>query len=362
VSDLNPRDDAAGGPGRKDSSEPDGPRVGLDFGRTTTRLALPDEAGGVEVVAIPTVLGYSGAQAAPIRVHAVGARALSRRDHLKLVSPFEVSPTLCSELVRDFAAGVLEELGDRFPTGSWGVINCPIGATDREASVRRRLAAAFFDRFVTADDDFLVAVGLGSLEISSHCAVVNVGSEAVSAALIYGGSPRPEDRTVVDYGAACPELVLRNAIGKRYPELDLTRPTLREIKEEFAFVAPARRRAVLDVRFQGFQKHVDLTELVQNAFASLLGPLLKAVRGVLAMCPSDDIEAFQGNIVLAGGYAAIDGLGDRLQSELRADGFEHARVLKPDSASELVARGAALWARCVPEKEWGIPLFTERSV
>ena len=351
MSDANPRD----------VTESDEPRIGVDFGRTTTRIALPDGAGGLDVVKVPTVLGYSGARAAPVRVHSIGKRALERRDHLKLYSPFEASPAICDSLVRDFAAGLEEELGGRLPSGAWGVINFPIGATAREAGLRRLLAGLLFDRVLTADDDFLVAVGLCSLDVSSHCVVVNVSSEAVSAALIYGGAPKPEDRVVMPYGAACPELALQNAVAQRYPELDLTRPTLQKIKEQFAFVPPARRRAILEVQFQGLAKEVDLTELVQNAFASLLGPLLKTVRGVLAKCPSDEIEVFQSNIVLAGGYAAVDGLAERLQDELQADGFEYARVLKPDCASELVARGAAFWAHCVPEKQWGIPLFTARG-
>ena len=81
-------------------------------------------------------------------------------------------------------------------------------------------------------------------------------------------------------------------------------------------------------------------------------------REVLALCPSDEIEAFQRNVLLVGGGARVLGLASRVQEELRADGFDFVRVHAPEQPSCLVARGAYLWAQSLEDDDWSIPLFS----
>jgi actin-related protein len=144
----------------------------------------------------------------------------------------------------------------------------------------------------------------------------------------------------------------------RYPELLLTGWTLSKLKESLAFVPPARRQCTLKIQYRGHEKVVDITDVIQEACATIVRPLLRATREVLACCPSDEIEAFQRNIVLAGGGAEIPGLVQRVEEELRADGFELARVRKANDARLLVAKGALRWAQILREDQWSIPLFS----
>lgn len=335
-------------------------RVGLDLGRRETRIVLPGADGtpDARVRSFPTVLAYSREEARPIRFSCVGERALARRDHLRLVNPLTAPAEGRSEVLSDFARHLRELLGKGSPGTPWGVVNCSVGASAEERTIKRSIANQLFDRVVLADDTFLLALGLGSQEVSSHSIIIDVGATSTRVALMHGEAPRPEERFEVPVGGVRVEEALRAALALRYPELLLTGWTLTAMKESLSFFPPARRRALLRIRFRGAEKTVDVTEAVGEAMASLLRPLLKATRAVLAKCPSDEIEAFQRNIIIAGGGALIPGLVQKVEEELCADGFELARVRRPENATQLVARGACRWAQHLPEKEWSIPLFS----
>ena len=76
------------------------------------------------------------------------------------------------------------------------------------------------------------------------------------------------------------------------------------------------------------------------------------------MCPSDEIGSFQKNILLVGGGACMLGVAQRVEAELRADGFDQVRVTAPESPERVTAKGAYLWAQSVSDDDWSIPLFS----
>lgn len=346
--------------GREQSTDDDAPRIGVDLGHHETRIVLPPvrEGGRDTVLRFPTVVGYSRAEAAPIEFSCAGARALERRDHLRLVKPLELSEAEGRDSMRDFARHLRKRCGRRWPEGAWAVINCSPTATPDEQTLRRVFAGELFDRFLLADDTFLLALGLGSQEISSRSVVVDFGETSIGAAQIRGREPMPEERVEVPFAGASVSKAFEQSFRQRYPELLLTDQTLKDIKEALSFTSPEERELVLKIEFRGAEKEVDVTDLVQAACQRVLPPLGKAIRSILAKCPSDEVETFQKNIVLAGGGASIPGLAQHLEADLRADGFEQARIYVPDDPTVAVALGAACWGRLLPEKEWGIPLFS----
>ena len=335
-------------------------RVGLDLGRSETRLAFAGGSPGApaRVVVFPTVLAYSRPEAEPIRFTCAGERALARRDHMRLVRPLSAPADSRGEVLCDFARHVREHFDKGGPGPPWGVVNASVCASADERTIKRTIANQLFDRVVLADDTFLLALGLGSHEVSSHSIIIDVGAASTRVALMHGETPRPEERFEVPAGGARVDETLRAGLSLRYPELLLTGWTLTRMKESLSFFRPAHTRALLRIRLRGAEKTVDVTEVVAEAMAGLLRPLLKATRVVLAKCPSDEIEAFQRNIVVVGGGARIPGLVEKVEAELRADGFDLARVRRPENSTELVARGACLWAQQLPDNEWSIPLFS----
>ncbi len=342
------------------SSDGGAPRVGVDFGSCETKLALPfaSTAPQPHYLHVPTLISYSRPEAEPIQFSCIGNAAVDRRDHLDLQNPLTVPAAERGRVLKDFAMHLRDLMQKRKEPSAWGVVGCPSDLDGPEAMARRMLANELFERVVFVDDMFLTALSVASQEVRQHSILVDVGHASIRGVLMQGIAPDAEHRVHVDFG--CDRLV--DAVGKalllRYPELVLTDVTLERLKRKLAFVHPARRRCRLRLRFRGRAKLIDVTRAVEEACARIVGPVLKATREILARCPSDDIESFQRHILLVGGGAHIPGLAARVQDELRADGFECARVRSAKNASRLVARGAFEWAQQLPPEEWSIPLFS----
>jgi actin-like ATPase involved in cell morphogenesis len=335
-------------------------RIGLDLGSYETRFALPDETetSRCRTSCVPTLLSYSRQEAEPVRFSCIGEKALSRRDHMRLVHPFRSSLEGRGLILRDFAHHLRELCRRRGQPAPWAVVNCSVGASEEEKAMKRTIANELFDRVLFVDDTFLLAIGLASQEVCQHSILIDIGCTSIRGALMHGETPSPEERVEVPCGGAKVDDALRRCFSMRYPELLLTGWTLSKLKESLAFVPPARRRCELRIEYRGKERVVDVTDVIQESTATIVRPLLRAAREVLACCPSDEIEAFQRNIVLAGGGAEIPGLVERVEEELRADGFELARVRKANDATLLVAKGALRWAQLLREDQWSIPLFS----
>ena len=336
-------------------------RVGLDLGDLETRIALPPEDGapGPRFLSVPSALSYSLPEAEPIRFCCVGARALERRDHLRLVHPLRVGVGGDeAHVLRDYALKLRGLFQKRSAPAPWGVIGLTEASAEEEKDAKRAVAGAMFERFVFVDDMFLIAVAMTSQAIRQHSIIIDIGQTSIRGALMHGVAPLSAERTEVAFGSEQMNRAYREAFALRYPELMLTDPTLEKIRGRFAFLAPRRRQCLLEIKCRGTVKAVDVSEIVEDASVVILRPILRAARDVLAMCPSDEIESFQKNILLVGGGARMLGVAQRVETELRADGFDQVRVTVPESPELVIARGAYLWAQSLGEDDWSIPLFS----
>lgn len=335
-------------------------RIGLDLGSRETRFALPAEEPGGEAlfVTVPTLLAYSRQEAEPVRFSCIGDKALARRDHMRLVNPLRSGLEGRGLNLRDFAEHLRDLIRKRGEPSPWAVVNCSVAASEEEKALKRALANELFDRVLFVDDTFLLALGLASQEIAQHSLLIDLGATAIRGAFMHGETPSQDEHVGHAHGGFRVDEALRRSFSLRYPELCLTSWTLTQLKESLAFVAPAKRRCELKIQFRGKEKTVDVTEVILDATSTIVRPLLRVARDLLALCPSDEVEAFQRNIVLAGGGAAIPGISERVEEELRADGFELARVRLAADARLLVARGALRWAQLLREDQWSIPLFS----
>jgi actin-like ATPase involved in cell morphogenesis len=335
-------------------------RIGVDLGAHETRLAFLDGSSGEEerLAFVPTLLSYSRKEAEPVRFSCIGDKALTRRDHMRLVHPYRSGLEGRGLILRDFAHHLRELLPRRGGPAPWAVVSCSTSASEEEKAMKRTISNEMFDRVLFVDDVFLLAIGLASQEVSQHSIVIDIGASSIRASLMHGEETTPEERVEVPNGGSRVDEALRRGFSLRYPELLLTSWTLSQLKEKLAFVPPHRRRCGLAIEYRGRERRIDVSEIVQEASAAIVRPLLKAAREVLALCPSDEIEAFQRNILLVGGGAEIPGIVERVEAELRADGFELARVRKPADSKHLVVKGALRWARMLREDQWSIPLFS----
>jgi hypothetical protein len=62
------------------------------------------------------------------------------------------------------------------------------------------------------------------------------------------------------------------------------------------------------------------------------------------------------NIIVTGGGSEIHGLCEKIETELRADGYDSARAIRPADYKRLVARGALKIAENVRDDQWQVPM------
>ncbi len=340
-------------------------RVGLDLGSAATKVVLPPgpgETGPPRPLVVPSRIAYARPGALPCPFSCVGTRALERRDHLDLRHPFACADDEdLGSTLRDFGRhlrGSYQRRKDELP---WGVVACPASATQAARDLRRVVGGEIFDRIALVDDVFLAAVAIDSREVSQHSVLIDFGDESVRAAIFHGSAPEAGERVSVAFDGAAWNDAFRDRLRLRYPELHFTDPTLTSLRESLAFLSPAARRTSLELRYQGGVMAVDVTRTIAEASAVALRPVLRAARDALALCPSDETEVFQENIVLYGGGAALPGLRARLEEELLNEGYDFARVRTVGNPRTLVAEGAYRWASRLDDADWSIPLFSFAS-
>lgn len=345
-------------PGRHDPV-----RLGLDLGSFETRFVLPGTGEGRETQALvlPTLIGYTRSGGEPA-ISCVGRRAASRRHRMRVLNPLLVEDADGDTALYDFAGHLRDICLRHGGANPWGVVSCSV-ATDPVRAARKRIVAnEIFERFSFVDDVYLLALGLGSREICQHSIIVDVGYTSVRAAVMRGQVPERKEVFEVPVGGKHVDDELRIGLTVRYPELLVTDYTLTQIKERLSFVDPASNRSRLQIWLRGAQKVVDVTDIVSNACEKLIQPIIEVIRQVLAHCVSDHVEAFLRNILMVGGGSTVKGIVDRVQQELRTEGFEEATVRKPLNPTLLTARGALRWAQLLEEDRWSIPIFSYRPI
>jgi len=333
-------------------------RVGLDIGHHTTVFQVAsrlEEALLPRTYVIPSVVAYPGGRLGDPRTLLVGNEALLARDRCELIHPLDSGN---ARALKDFTA-YLRQLMD--PTGRreiWGVVSCMQAASPEEEKRVRALANEIFDRTSLLDPALLMATAYGCQDVARNSLWIDVGARSIRVTLIHGGSPETSDSIVIEGGGNALDERLQRAIHKRYPDLELTLLTVRQIKERLGYVAPASRPCKLVVSYDGTALELDIAPIVERACEPLVEQILEGMWQVLPRVSSDSAEELLGNIILAGGGAAIRGLRERLQMEVRRAHGSSANVRIADRTATLVANGAIRWAYFLKEEDWEIPVFS----
>jgi rod shape-determining protein MreB len=129
--------------------------------------------------------------------------------------------------------------------------------------------------------------------------------------------------------------------------------TIREIKEQNAFVGNVESPVMVGVLMGGKMRTVDLTEQIRSACEELLKQTFEATKVLIARGSSDSVGELLQNIILTGGGSRIRGFNTELQRLLTEEGYESPRVhLAGDEYKQFVAKGALRAARQTKESQW----------
>jgi rod shape-determining protein MreB len=294
-----------------------------------------------------------------------GQEALNYRTHLDLVWPLKDG--FVSDLdVGKRLAGHLRELIDPGRQQKlWGVVGAPANATAQKQKDLRSTMVGVLDRIVIVPEPFLASMGLredkgpmskgSELDPTKNSLIVDIGAGTTDLCLVRGYFPTEDDQISFPKAGSFIDERLHRAIQQRYPDLNVSLVTVTQIKEQHSYVGPETRDATVKVYVDGRPQRLNFGELVHEACEALVPLIVNGIKNLLKRCDSDSTEKILQNIIVTGGGSQIDGISERIQQLLRADGYDEAVTQTPADYKRLVARGALKIAQSVRDDQWQMP-------
>jgi rod shape-determining protein MreB len=347
--------------------------VGVDLGTNTSVIVASCDGKPIELKQDieRSVVGYPKAGIIPGILPSeaevlFGDEAINYRLHLDLKWPlhegFVHDVDVCKVFTRH-----LRSLVD--PDGSrtiWGVVGAPANASPQRQKDIRGTMVGVLERLLIVPEPFLAAMGLrddpafkrasGESDPTKHSLIVDIGAGTTDLCLVRGYFPTAEDQISFPKAGNFVDDMLYQGICRRYPDLKLTRVSITQLKEKHSFVNGYPRDAKVKVYVDGRPQVLDFGEIIEEACDALVPFILKGIKELLSRCDSDSIVDVMQNIIISGGGSEIHGLCEKVQTQLRDEGYDCARCVRPSDYKRLVARGGLKVAENVREEQWQVPM------
>jgi rod shape-determining protein MreB len=343
--------------------------AGLDLGTHTTCLKVITPGSGDLLVneIAPTLVGYAKEgiveNLLPGNAKVLfGQLAVRNRLYLRIVHP------LANGVVDDLAAArdYIRHLRQMIQAPATAEIRVLAGipaSADRGA--REKLLRAldgFFSKALLVPEPFLAALGFRDetrlndpayIDPVRNSIFVDIGAGTTDICLVQGYFPTSEDQISVPFAGDRVDAVLQESIRRMHPDVVLSIPKVREIKETFSFVGKPDQPIHVNVTIGGKPRKLELSEPIGDACQQLLLKTLENVKAVIAQASSDTAAELLQNIVLTGGGSLVRNFDTELQRLLLEEGYERPRVLTVgDNYKQHVALGALVAARQAKEHQW----------
>lgn len=343
--------------------------VGFDWG-TNTSCLQGNYAGESELVVnelVPTVVGYAKEgivnDLLPGNASILyGQQANQYRLHLNLKQPMIDGVLFDHASARDFALHLRTLIQVEPGTEIRAVIGVPANADASARENIRQAVSGIFHRVILIPEPFLAASGYrGESRLNDPTYVdpvrnsmfIDIGAGTTDVCLVQGYYPTSADQISLSFAGDKVDQLLDEGIRRTYPDCELTKHKIREIKEKFSFVGQTAQPCIASVMISGKARKLDVTEQVCAACTALLQQIFIAVKDLIPRASSDTVEELLQNIILTGGGSRIRGLDSELQRLLAEDGYEKPVVkLVGENYKEFVAKGALKAARSAREDQW----------
>jgi rod shape-determining protein MreB len=348
-------------------------RVGIDLG-TNTSVILASRGGkpvDLKKDLVKSVVGFPKAGIIPGILPSdkevlFGEEAISFRLHLDLKWPLHEGFVRDVDTCRMFTKH-LKSLVDPDPsTRLCGVVGAPANASpERQRDIRATMIGVL-DRMLIVPEPFLAAMGLrddpgfqgssGQDDPTKHSLIIDIGAGTTDLCLVRGYFPTADDQISFPKAGNYIDDLLEQSVSRRYPDVKLTRVSITQIKEQHSAVKGCSREAKVKVYVSGRPQVLDFSAIIQDACDAIASPILKGVKELLSRCDSDSIAEVMRNIIVTGGGSEIHGLCEKIEADLRAEGYDCARAIHPADYKRLVARGALKIAENVRDEQWQHPM------
>jgi rod shape-determining protein MreB and related proteins len=229
----------------------------------------------------------------------------------------------------------------------YGVIGAPSRATLKNKGVILEACRDAFDAVMIVSEPFAIAFGMNRL---CETLVVDIGAGTTDICPIYGTFPAEEEQVTIPYGGDHVDEVFRRKLVEKYPEAQASANMLREIKEKYGFVHNVNESAVVTLPVRGKPTQFDVTEPLKAACASIVRPIVHALRELIAKFDPEFQPRMLQNIVLGGGGSQLKGLDRMIEEGMKEYGG--AKVKKVPDPVYAGATGALKLAMGMPMDAW----------
>ena len=229
----------------------------------------------------------------------------------------------------------------------YGVVGAPSRATVANKAVILDACRGAFDAVMVVSEPFAIAYGMNRL---TDTLVVDIGAGTTDLCPIYGMFPSDQEQVTVPIGGDHVDEAFRKALLERYPDVQVSTHMLREIKEKYGFVHDVNEKAVVSLPVKGKPRPFDVTEPLKRACSSVVGPILEALKALIAGFDPEFQPRMLQNIVLGGGGSQLKGLDRTIEEGLKEYGGARVkRVFDPVYAGAMGALKLAMW---MPAEAW----------
>ncbi len=325
--------------------------VGIDLG--TSRTAVMTNRGFKKI--IRSVVGYPKDVIGLKLVgknQVFGDEALKHHSALTLYHPLEDGVIReASQSDYNAAYELIKHVVDEARQGSsdeiCGVIGVPARASILNKELLVRLAEDLFTVAVVVSEPFMVAYFLDKLNKS---VIIDIGAGTVDICGMKGTIPDSEDQVTLLKAGDYIDDRFKSIIKQHYPDVQITKNYLRQIKEQYGFVGEPDKPVVVSMRLDGKPVEVDVTEELQSVCESIVPDIIEHLETIIRAFDPEDQQETLLNIYLAGGGSKIKGIDTFIADHLSEYG--EIRVNCVNESDFIGSAGALKMATEVPPELW----------
>ncbi len=343
--------------------------VGLDLGTNTScvKAAYASSPDLILTETIPTAVGYAREGIVENLLPGnskvlYGQAALQNRLYLRIVAPVVNGLIDDRSAAHDFVRHVRQVINA--PAGSElrAVVGMPAGADRAAQDKLTQILTGFFNKVMLVPEPFLAALGFRDesrlsdpayIDPVRNSIFVDIGAGTTDVCLVQGYFPTGEDQTSVKFAGDMVDSLIHSAIREEHPDVEVSIPKVREIKEQFSYVGKTDTPVNVGIIVGGKLRKLDLGLIIGDACQHLLVRVLDCVKSAITQASSDSVGEVLQNIVLTGGGSRIRNIDAELQRMLVDEGYEKPRIMTVgENYKEFVAKGAIAAARQAKEHQW----------
>ena len=331
--------------------------VGIDLGTSRTSIAASN---GVRAT-VASVVGYpKDVVSQKLFGHSAlfGDEAIEKRMSLDFHRPLEKGVLKGAggvegndgdvRAARDLINEIIRRARPKKDELIYAVIGAPAEASMKSKTAILEVAKESCDSVMICSEPFSVAYGQEMLE---DVLVIDIGAGTVDLCRMHGTMPEDADQITLDTAGDHVDEKFAAAINERHPNAQFSKEMLKAIKERHASVAEEMEPCNAQLPVDGKPTNLDLTAELRSACRSIVPPIVKGLRRLIATFDPEFQDRLKDRVLLAGGGSQIKGLDSALEREMQEQ-LGSGRVVRIEEPMYGGATGALKIAHDMPDEYW----------